>query len=242
MREGLEALLVVVALFAFLAKSNRREAMPYVHAGWITALLAGVLTWAAARYVIDISGASRELTEGISALFAVVMLLSIGLWMHQKSIGDRWQVYIQEKVGQAMDKKSLGLLFILAFVTVYREVFETILFYAALWTEGQEVALLSGIAVATLCLAVIAWLMLKTSQKLPIGRFFSVSSVLIAVIALVMTGKGVAALQEAGVLGLSLTATPHIELLGLYPTLETNLAQGAVLAILLLGYLYNKKA
>lgn len=241
LREGLEALLVVVAIFAFLAKSNRREAMPYVHAGWISALLAGVLTWAVARYFVEISGASRELTEGVSALFAVVMLLSIGLWMHQKSIGDRWQQYIQEKVGQAMNKKSLGLLFLLAFVTVYREVFETILFYAALWTEGQEVALLGGILAASLCLMVIAWLMLKTSQQLPIGRFFSASSVLIAVIALIMTGKGVSALQEAGVIEVTLAATPHIELLGIYPTIETNAAQTVVLLILILGYLYNKR-
>lgn len=242
LREGLEALLVVVAIFAFLAKSNRREAMPYVHAGWIGALLAGVLTWAVARYFIEISGASRELTEGVSALFAVVMLLSIGLWMHQKSMGDRWQQYIQEKVGQAMNKKSLGLLFVLAFVTVYREVFETILFYAALWTEGQEFALLGGILAASLCLVVIAWLMLKTSQQLPIGRFFSVSSALIAIIALIMTGKGISALQEAGVLEVTLTATPHIELLGIYPTIETNIAQAVVLFILVIGYLYNRRS
>jgi high-affinity iron transporter len=89
-REGLEALLVVVALLAFLRKAERHDATRYVHAGWVLALLAGAITWAVASYAISISGASRELTEGLSSLFAAAVLLGVGLWMHQKSIGGRW--------------------------------------------------------------------------------------------------------------------------------------------------------
>lgn len=242
LREGLEALLVVIAVFAFLSKSGRREALPYVHAGWISALVVGGLTWLVARYFIDISGANRELTEGFSALFAAAVLLSVGLWMHQKSIGGRWQAYLQDKLSHALSKKSAWFLFILVFVSVYREVFETILFYIALWSENQGHWMLAGIACGALALAVIAWAMLRTSKKLPIATFFSASSVLIAILAFVMTGKGVAALQEAGWVGVSIVPMPHVELLGIFPTWQTSLAQGAVLLVLIVGYVYNRRS
>lgn len=241
LREGLEALLVVVALLAFLSKANRREVVGYVHGGWVAALAAGVATWVVARYVIDISGASRELTEGFSALFAVVMLLSIGLWMHQKSIGNRWQTYIKEKMSTALNKKSAWFLFILAFVTVYREAFETILFMVALWNAEQAGWVLGGILSAVAVLAVLAWLLLKTSNKLPLSTFFAASSALIALLALVLTGKGVSALQEAGWVAVTAAPVPHIDLLGIFPTWETTLAQLFTLALLVAGYFYNKR-
>lgn len=240
-REGLEALLIVVAILAFLNRAGRREALPYVHAGWVSALVAGGLTWAVARYFIDISGASRELTEGLSALFAAVMLLSIGLWMHQKSVGDAWQTYLKEKMSAAMGKNTAWFLFALAFISVYREVFETILFYAALWVEGQEQYMLAGMACAVVVLTAITWLMLRTSKNLPISTFFSLSSGLIAVLVVVLTGKGVAALQEAGWVDVSLAPLPAIDLLGMSATWQTAIAQLVAIAILLVGYLYNKR-
>lgn len=241
LREGLEALLVVIAIFAFLTKANRKEAIVYVHAGWISALLVGALTWVAARYFINISGASRELTEGVSALFAAVMLLSVGLWMHEKSIGNRWYTYIQTKMSHVMNKRSAWLLFLLVFVSVYREVFETILFYAALWVDGQGHVLLAGIACAVAVLTLVAWVLLRTSKKLPIATFFSASSVLIAVLVVILTGKGIAALQEAGVVAVTMAPMPHIDLLGLYPTWQTSFAQGIAILILVIGYLYNTR-
>lgn len=240
-REGLEALLVVVALIAFLKKAGRPETLRYVHAGWALALLAGILTWLAARSVIDISGASRELTEGLASLVAVVVLLGLGLWMHQKSIGERWQTYIKGKMGQALNRRSSWLLFTLAFVAVYREVFEIILFYVALWQDGQGWWMLGGIAGALVVLALITWALLGASRRLPIAGFFRASSALIALLAIVLTGRGVAALQEAGWVGVSLARLPHIELLGLYPTWETSLAQLLILALLASGFLYNRR-
>src|SRR3546814_1762119 len=111
--------------------------LPYVHAGWIGALAAGGMTWAIATYVIGISGASRELTEGFGSLIAAVVLLSVGIWMHGKAQADQWQRYIREKLSRALSRQSAWFLFGLAFIVVYREVFETILFYAALWTQGN---------------------------------------------------------------------------------------------------------
>lgn len=240
LREGLEALLIVIGLIAFLKKAKREETLPYVHAGWVIALVAGGLTWFVARYFIEVSGASRELTEGLSSLFAAAVLLGVGLWMHQKSMGDRWQTYIKEKMGAALTKKSAWLLFVLTFVTVYREIFETILFYIALWQPGMGGWMLLGILAAVACLVVIAWIMLATSRKLPLSTFFSASSALIAVLVFVMVGKGVSALQEAGWVSVTLAPTPHIDWLGMSPTWQTTSAQIAIVLVMLLGYLYNK--
>lgn len=241
LREGLEALLVVVALLAFLRKAKQTAAIRYVHAGWVLALVAGAITWVLARYVISISGASRELTEGLSSLFAALVLLSVGLWMHQKSIGGRWQAYLKEQMAAALSRKSAWFLFGLAFISVYREVFETILFYAALWNDGQEIWLLGGIGVGSVILAGIAWILLRTSRRLPIGQFFAASSALIAVLAVVLVGKGVAALQEAGWIALSPAAFPRFEIFGIYPTWQTLIAQLFVLTMLVCGYFYNAR-
>lgn len=241
-REGLEALLIVVAIIAFLGKANRRDVLPYVHAGWIGALLAGLLTWAAATTLITISGASRELTEGYSSLFAAVVLLSVGLWMHQKSIAGRWQRYVNEQLSHTLNSRSAWLLGGLAFIAVYREVFETILFYVALWTEGSGAAILGGFGAGSLTLAIIAALLLRSSARLPIGKFFSWSSILIAVLAVVLAGKGVAALQEAGVLNVTPVEFPRVDLLGIYPSLQTLLSQLAVAVFAIVGFTYNAKA
>jgi high-affinity iron transporter len=239
LREGLEALLVVVAMLAFLKKAERRDVLPYVHAGWIAALAAGGLTWAVATYLVDLSGASREMTEGFSAIFAAVVLLGVGIWMHQKSMAGRWQAYVKQKLSSALNKKSAMMLFLLSFVTVYREVFETVLFYAALWTENNGVYLLAGLGSGIVILSGVAVLLLRSSARLPIGQFFAFSSALVAVLAVVLMGKGVAALQKVGFLEQTPVAMPRIDLLGVYPSTQTILAQVAVLLIIVASFAYN---
>ncbi len=237
LREGLEALLIVVAMIAFLRKAERTDVLPYVHGGWVAALLAGGLTWAAATYLITISGASRELTEGFGSLIASVVLISVGLWMHGKAQADAWQVYIREKLSTALSKKSAWFLFLLAFVVVYREVFETILFLTALWTQGGGAAMLAGIGAAAMVLVVVTWIMLRLSRSLPIAKFFQYSAILMAALAVVLAGKGVAALQEAGLISLHPLALPRFDWLGFYPTLEGVLAQLLAIAALAFGFI-----
>jgi high-affinity iron transporter len=242
LREGLEALLIVVAMLAFLRKADRPEMVRPVHWGWTVALAAGFATWWAATRFLSISGASRELTEGFGSVLAAVILLFVGIWMHGKSQADEWQRYIRDKVGRALSHKSAWFLFMLAFVAVYREVFETILFFAALSGEGRIGALLAGAAAGLATLALIAVLMLRFSRTLPIAKFFSYSSALIAVLAVVLAGKGVAALQEAGMFGVvPLTGAPRISMLGLYPTLQGVAAQAGTLALLLIGFGRNRR-
>lgn len=240
-REGLEALLVVVAMLAFLRKAERGDMLRYVHAGWVGALAMGAVTWAIATYFVSISGASREVTEGLSSLFAAAVLLSVGMWMHQKSMAGAWQQYLHDKLSTALSRKSAWFMFGLSFIAVYREVFETILFYAALWEQGNHQAVLAGLAGGAVVLAIIAMALLRFSARLPIGKFFSWSSALVALLAVVLTGKGIAALQEAGWLGASTFSGPRIDLLGIYPSLQGVLAQLLMLALVLLGFWWNAR-
>jgi len=242
LREGLEALLIVVAMIAFLKKAEREDVLPYVHGGWVAALGAGGLTWAAATFFISISGAQRELTEGFGGLFAAAVLLSVGIWMHGKSQADAWQRYIKERLSKALSRGSAWFLFLLAFVVVYREVFETILFFAALWSKETAGAVLAGAGVATVALVAIAWAMLRYSTRLPISKFFAASAALVAVLAFVLAGKGLAALQEAGVVPVNLVdGVPKVELLGFYPTWQTIMLQLVVIVVLLAGFFYNRR-
>ncbi|MBF23724.1 MAG: iron permease [Pusillimonas sp.] len=240
-REGLEALLIVVAMLAFLVKANRRDVTPYVHAGWVSALFAGGATWLAATTLINISGAGRELTEGLSSLFAALVLLSVGAWMHHKSVANRWQTYLQNKLSHALTRRTAWFLFILAFIAVYREVFETVLFYAALWQPEQAWAFSGGILAGIIVLAVIARALFKSSQRLPIGRFFSASSIIVALLAIVLTGKGIVGLQEAGVINITPIQFIRVDLLGIYPSAQSIGAQAVMLIVLLFTYWINTR-
>ena len=240
LREGVEALLIVVAMAAFLRKSDREDALPYVHGGWIAALLAGGLTWFAATEFLSISGASRELTEGFGGIIAAIVLVSVGIWMHGKAQAGAWQRYIQERMSGALTKQSAWFVFGLAFIVVYREVFETILFYAAMWTDGSKAAVLSGAAVGAATLAAMGWAMLRYSVRLPVAEFFRYSSILIAVLAVVLAGKGIAAIQEAGLLGVTpLSGVPEIEAVGLFPSAQVIAAQLAVIVALAAGFWWS---
>lgn len=241
-REGLEALLLVVAIVAFLRKAERKDLLPYVHGGWVSALVAGGVTWLLARYVIEISGASREITEGYASLFAAFVLLTVGLWMHQKSVADRWQHYLRNNLAGILGGGSAWLLAGLAFLMVYREVFETILFYAALAGEGNGAATLAGLVAGVVVLALTAVALLRFSARLPIGKFFSISSILIAVLAVILAGKGGAALQEAGVLSVQTLPLPRVEAVGLFPSVQTLLLQGIVAVAALAGFAYNARS
>ncbi len=242
LREGIEALLVVIAMIAFVRKSGRGEVIAYVHGGWIAALLAGVATWVAATYFVAISGASRELTEGFGALLAAVILISVGIWMHGKSHADEWRRYIQQKMGKALSRRSAWFLFGLAFVVVYREAFETILFYAALWSPDSSSVILAGALSAVVVLSAIAWFILRYSRKLPITQFFKYSAILIAVLAIILAGKGVGAFQEAGTISMTaVSGLPRLPDLGFFPTVETLGAQLAAFLALVIGFRYGSR-
>ena len=243
LREGLEAILVLSAILAFAMKTERRDALPYIHAGWIGAVLLGILTWILASYVLTITGADREVTEGITALLAAAMLLYVGYWLHNKSNTRAWHRYIKEKVGGALGKRTLWALAGISFLAVYRELFEIILFYETLLDQvgpSGYAAVWAGVAAAAVLLVIIGGAILKYSIRLPIGPFFSVTALLLALMAVVFAGSGIAALQEAGVFDATFVHFITVPVLGIHPTVQGLATQCAVLALILAGLLLSR--
>lgn len=229
LREGLEAILVLAAIFALLIKGERRDALPYVHAGWIAALVLGGITWLVASYVIAMSGSTREVTEGVTALVAAAILLYVGFWMHEKAYADRWRTFLHAQLQEALSARTMWALALVSFLAVYREAFEIVLFYQALWVQvaPDYTPVLGGLISAAVALALLGWLIFRGSLRLPLGLFFGATSLLLALLAVVFVGQGIAALQEAGKLPVNPINLPSIPALGLYPNL-----QGLVLQIL----------
>jgi high-affinity iron transporter len=245
LREGLEAILVLAAIFAFLVKGGRRDALPYAHAGWIAAVVLGAVTWVVATYAVGLSGANREITEGVTALLAAAVLIYVGFWLHSKAYAHAWQRFIREQVGAALERRTLWAIAAVSFLAVYRELFEIVLFYEALWAQAGDAgqgALLAGVVAAAVLLAVIGRAIFKYSVRLPIGPFFAAMSVLLALLAVVFAGNGVAALQEAGVIGVDPVAFVSVPALGLHPTLEAIAAQICVLVVVIVSFWLASRA
>jgi high-affinity iron transporter len=249
LREGLEALLVVAAIVALLVRAGRRDALPWIHVGWIGALVLGGITWAATSWVVAISGATREMTEGVSALVAAAILLYVGFWMHGRTAAARWQAYLRERLAGALAGRTILALAAVSFLAVYREAFETVLFAQSLLAqagpEGRGAAL-GGLGTAALILAALAWLVVRGGVRLPLGAFFGATSLLLAALAVVLAGKGVAALQEAGWLPARVLHLPALPALGIYPSIEGIAAQAAMVvaiaAVFALGHRRERAA
>lgn len=173
-----------------------------MHAGWIAALALGALTWLAASYLIAISGATREATEGITALLAAAVLLYVGFWMHRRIQADRWRNFLGSQLSGALSARTVWALALVSFLAVYREAFETVLFYQALWLQVAPAypSVVGGVLVAVVALAILGWLIFRGSVRLPLSLFFGATSVLLALLAVVFIGKGVAALQAVAIL------------------------------------------
>jgi high-affinity iron transporter len=234
LREGLEAILILAAIFALLIRAERRDALPYVNAGWLAALVLGGITWLVASYVIAISGATREVTEGITALVAAAVLLYVGFWMHSKSYADRWRTFLRGQITDALSRRTLWTLALLSFLAVYREAFETVLFYQALWLQAAPAyaAVLGGLGAAAVALAVLGWLIFRGSIRLPLNLFFGTTSILLALLAVVFIGKGIAALQEAGALPIDPVNFSGLPALGIYPNVQGLVAQAMTLLMI----------
>lgn len=243
LREGLEALLVVAAIYSVAVKTQQPQLKRSVHYGWVAALALGALTWVLASYVITISGASRELTEGYTALIAAAMLFYMGFWMHSKTSAAQWQQFIGRQVNKAMTSGAYFGLALVVFLAVYREVFETILFYQSLWLQGgsaHQFAFAGGIGAALLALLVVGVALFKFALKLPLKTFFGSTALLMIVLATVMVGKGVMALQEAGIMPVSQLQLPTVSWLGIYPTVQGMVAQVVLLLAALLLVLQQR--
>lgn len=236
LREGLEAILVLAAILAFLRNTGQQSAVRSVNVGWGLALVAGFATWALAAYVIDVGGAQRELLEGCTALFASVMVLWLGVWMHDRRHAAAWQDYIKSSLLSGGGRFGFAML---AFFSVYRELFEVILFYETLWLQSGPAghnAVLAGGATALVLLVGLAWVILRGSAKLPLALFFSINAALLCALSVVFAGHGVKALQEAGVLGTRPIAFFEFDWLGIHADAYSLAAQVVALTAIVILY------
>ena len=235
LREGLEAFLVIMVILSVLKAAELKNAAAWVHAGWILAILAGSVIWMVSGHVISNQVEHMELMEGVISIFAVFMLLYVGFWLHGKSEIGKWKDYVTNKMKGAVKSESMIGLAGLSFFVVFREVFESVLFLSALNIEAagkQSNAIVLGVVIAFLIVIVLAFILLKFSAKLPIPQLFKVSSAVMSLLAVVLAGKGIHSLQETGYAPIHGLHVMRLELIGLFPTVETCLAQGAVIVVL----------
>jgi high-affinity iron transporter len=245
-REGLEAVLLVGAMLAYLGRmAGGRRYQRQVYAGVGAGVLASLATWVAAVTLVPVSGASRELVEGVTALVAVGVLLYVSHWLFQKTYIHDWKAYLEQHLGRAVTRGSAFAMAGLAFAAVYREGFETVLFYQALMFDAGAGAVLAGFLPGILIIAAIGYGIVRLGLRLPLRRVFGVTGSVLLYLAFVFIGKGLYNLQEAGLF------SPHPlpwmpdhealrQLLGLYPLAETLLAQAGFLTLLAVAALWHR--
>ncbi|MBN8554148.1 MAG: cytochrome c/FTR1 family iron permease [Deltaproteobacteria bacterium] len=244
-REGFEAVLILIAILGVIRATGAKKASKFVHAGWIMALGLGVLAWFLSGLLIQMSGAQREMTEAITSMIAVVVLLYMGLWLHSKTEIKKWTSFIDGKVKAALEGNSRWGLFGLAFLAVFREAFETVLFMRAIWTEGggdSRSALMGGMASAFALIFILAWAFLKYSVRLPMRQLFAVCSWIMVGLTVILMGKGIHSFQEAGHISVTALNFINLPVLGIYPTVQTVVAQAVMLLICLVLWQISKKS
>ena len=243
LREGMEAILVVAAVLAYLAKAGHKNKAPIVWGGVVLAFGLSIGLAFLFSYVTSLAGANQELLEGFAALFAVAMLIWVSNWMINKSSNKAWDEYIKKQTDASLSSGSLlGLAFI-SFLAVLREGAETILFYVPIVTAaGDKVHYVwIGLAVGLVALVIIYLLIQFAAVRIPLRPFFTITSLLMAFMAFTFTGSGIGELQEADVVSLTpISGFPTIDLLGIYPRVENLAAQAIVLAIIVGLYFFGK--
>lgn len=244
LREGLEALLVVIALLSALTAANQPRGKKWVYGGVVTGLLASVAAALALQQLFPsaTSGVNREMFEGYVGIFAVIMMIIIGAWLHSKASVKSWNRYIQRHMGAALTAGGFTSLFALSFLSVFREGAETILFYVGVLPNITMQNFWLGIGMALVLLAVVAFVLLKTSVRLPIPKLFQALTWVIYFLGFKILGVSLHALQLTQHLGMTHVNLPAIEWLGFYPTVQTITAQIAYIIAIVLLQAYMRRA
>jgi high-affinity iron transporter len=235
LREGFEAILVVGAVVAFLIKTGHRERLRSIWLGIALGLVASLATAVVLKTLLAAMPTSREIVEATTMLLAVVVLFSVSYWLISKVEAAKWQKFIREKVTAALEHGGGKALAIVAFLAVYREGAETALFYQALFNEGPNVMLplALGIIAGFAVLAVVFTLFYRYGVRIPMRPFFAVTSILLYYLAFVFMGKGIRELQEGNIMRITvIPGGPHVDAMGIYPSVETLTAQGILVVLL----------
>jgi high-affinity iron transporter len=239
LREGLEATLLLGALLALAAQSGRDGARRSVHLGWMTALLAGIATWWLSGELLAHGGQKRETMEGLVELVTAALLLGGSHWLLAQASAKRWMGFLSRHA-KAVGAGAIGLGG-LAFLSIYREAFEVVVFYRGLLLEspGRGRAVLAGALAGLAVLAVVVMVFQKLGRRLKPRPLLLSCGALLCGLAVVMVGEGIRALQEAGLVGLHALELPQLPSLGVFATAEGLAAQGLVLVALLGSLAYT---
>ena len=236
LREGVEALLIVMALVTTLKAAKLRKGLKWVYGGAITGIIASLVI----AFILQIafpavtSGANRVIIEGVVGIFAVVMMILIGIWLHSKSSVKKWNDFMDSQMKTVTKTGSFISMFALSFLAVFREGAETILFYVGILPRISRFEFILGISLALLVLLIIAFLMNKTSQFFLPHKVFFLLTWMIYALAFKMLGVSVHALQLTNMApNHLLPGFPTIDLLGIYPSLEGIGSQLVFLIIVL---------
>lgn len=228
LREGLEAILVVAAIIAYLVKSGHKDKIRHIYWGIAAGLVASGLVALLFTLLFNGNGPQQEILEGVVALVAMLMLLYTSNWMLSKSSVESWNHYIQSRTVAAISQGSVISLALLSFLAVFREGAETVMFYQAIFAmaPGGTREIWAGFAAAAVVLVVVFVLIRFTSVKIPIRPFFIITSLLMAVMVVIFAGGGVHALIEGDLVPATyLPGVPTSDWIGLYPYMQTIGAQ-----------------
>ena len=239
LREGVEAALLVAALLAILRKAGRSRDASAVHFGWVAALALGAVTWwATGALLVGISGAKRELVEGIGQLVTAALLLYASHWLLAAASAKRLVSFLSVRTLQA---GSAAVVFGLAFIAIYREMFEVVLFFRGLLLEspGQGGAVALGAFSGLVVLGALVAAFQKVGKRLRPRPLLLTCGALLCVLSVLMVGNGVRALQEIGAVPLTVWTSFELRALGIYGTREGVLAQAIVLAVLVGSALWS---
>ena len=243
-REGLEAILVIAAISAYLVRSNNKPMLKVVYLSSLFAVFASVLAAIALHTVVGLSGANQEIMEGGAMLLATVVLFFISNWMLSKSESEAWKNYVEGKVQSAVSTGSSFALGFAAFLAVFREGAETIIFYQAMLADAKEHMdmVWYGLGIGTIVLAFVFVIIRFGTVKLPLRPFFICTSALMYLMAIAFAGGGVKELQEADIIPVTPVDFVHsVEILGIYPTLETLIPQLFMVVVVILSVIYYRK-
>jgi len=240
-REGFEAILIVAALMTFLAKAGASERRREVARGAWAAVGASVITWVLVELLFQVTPGQREMIEGVTMLVAAVVLFYVSYWLLSKIEAAKWTAFVRGKMQSALSSGSGLALSAVAFLAVYREGFETILFYKALFTSAgaSTVPVVGGIAAGAVGLVAIYLLVNQLGLRVAMKPFFAVTGVMLYYMAFVFAGKGVAELQGAGIIPLTvIEGAPRIPVFGIYPTVESLIVQGLLVALAIVAAIW----
>jgi high-affinity iron transporter len=243
LREGLEAILILGALVTMLMKMGAGHRKRDIHIGAGAAILASLLTAVVLTTLIRLSPGKQEALEGITMMIAVVMLFYVSYWLLSKMEVGRWNRFVKGKVEDALTSGSALALASVAFLAVYREGFETVLFYKALFLAGGSEAgampVIAGMLAGSVILVAVYYAINRFGVKIPLKPFFAVTSAFLYYMAFVFAGKGMVELQEGGLMSYTpVSWSPRIPEMGIYPTAETLAAQGVLVFLFLVALLW----